>query len=154
MKHALIYLAIFGMTITSVVLLISATQGPDENLVGSWVEVDWEYEKVDAYHDEYDASRKQIPEFIKQSIGEQLIIHESETWTFQPDGTLLLDKGDEILKVNWYLKGRGNILKIKYDNRYPEYYEVAHVDETTLIIHLETEVQVRGIAKLTFKRIS
>ncbi|TVR38162.1 MAG: hypothetical protein EA392_10790 [Cryomorphaceae bacterium] len=153
MKSMFAFIALSLGVVVGSVLIIASTNGTDKRIVGNWVEIDWVYEKVDAYDDYADAEKKRVPEFIKQSIGEQLIIHEAETWQFMPDGRLLLHKGDSEEVLQWRIKGRGHILQLKHDNNVIENFEIAGIDKENLYLHLETEVQARGIAKLIFKRI-
>lgn len=153
MKSMFAFIALSLGVVSASVLGIASTNGTDKQIVGNWVEIDWVYEKVDAYDNYDDAEKKQVPEFIKQSIGEQLIIHEAETWHFMPDGRLLLQKEDGEEELQWRIKGRGHILQLKHDNNVIENFEIAGIDKENMYLHLETEVQARGIAKLIFKRI-
>lgn len=89
---------------------------PEKNLIGTWKEVSWHYEKVDKTEDG-EFFKEIARDELKDEIAKNLVIHKSEEWTFEQNADLLLtgeDKEDK--KLNWRLKGRGHILKLKYDN--------------------------------------
>jgi len=151
MKIWILYFLIFGIGLTSVMVMVSAGPSPEVLIRGNWQEVTWEYERVDK-SDDNDFDYKQIPEDVKRSIGENLIIHQAETWVFLPNGKLILRGEDTEKLVDWRIKGRGHILQIKYDDDTAENYILAELTDTEMHLNFETDIQARGIAKLTFQR--
>lgn len=146
-----VYILVFAFGILSFVIMVGA--GPTrENLIrGEWQELTWEYEKVGK--SENDSLYRHIPEDVKNEIGENLIIHKAETWTFLPHGKLRLKGSESEKTVNWTIKGRGNILVLKYGDGLTEHYVLTELDDTKMCLNFEAGIQARGIAKLTFERI-
>jgi hypothetical protein len=151
MKTGFIYISIFMLVVTFFVLLFNYSPSPEIIILGEWKELTWEYEKVDKAGNE--VVYKNIPEEVKNTIAENLVIHEAETWEFLPHGKLKLS-GENIEKtVNWRIKGRGDILQIKYDDGITENYILSELNKNKMNLNFETEVHARGIAKLTFEKI-
>jgi len=151
MRIRLIYFSVFFIGVASFMMLISATPDPERQILGEWKEVKWEYEKVNLT-DENGAALLHIPDEVKRSIGQHLVIHEAETWTFLPNGRLRLSSETMEKEVTWRMKGRGHILQIKYDRNTTENYVVERLKDGTLCLQFETDIQARGIAKLTFEK--
>ena len=89
---------------------------------------------------------------VKKIIGQHLLIHEAETWKFLSNGKLVLKAGENERLVDWKIKGRGNILQLKYDDNVVENYNLTELDNNTMILNFDSEIQARGIAKLTFEK--
>jgi hypothetical protein len=99
-------------------------------------------------------SGKMISDHVRQLIAQDLIVHRAEKWRFLPNGTIVLTAdGHPPRSLNWRLKGRGHVLVLNYDKSTNESYNVAELSEDRLALHFYTEMQARGIAKITFKRI-
>ena len=88
----------------------------------------------------------------KAEIAKDLVIHQAETWTFEPNGNLKLKNDKNAKSVKWVLKGRGHILQLKYDKGTTENYILTHLDEHRMVLNLELDNQARGIAKLVFTK--
>jgi hypothetical protein len=151
MRIRLIYFVILCLGTSSFLVLISATPDPERQILGEWKEVKWEYEKVDLTGDDGTALLH-IPDDVKASIGQHLVIHQAETWTFLPDGRLRLKSDTVDKEVTWRMKGRGHILQIKYDRNNIENYVVDKLKDGTLWLQFETDIQARGIARLVFEK--
>lgn len=151
MKIWLIYLSALATAILLFYALIADKVSPEQQILGEWKEVNWEYEKVD--ETERVARYRHISDFVKQTMGQHLIIHQAETWTFLDNGKLKLsgDNSEEI--VNWSIKGRGHILELRHDNDAVEYYDITGLDRQNMVLNFDSDMQVRGIAKLTFEKI-
>ncbi|WP_247233157.1 hypothetical protein [Telluribacter sp. SYSU D00476] len=136
-------------------LLVTSASSPNQMLAGTWEEVAWEYEKVDRSRDGDSLSSKVISEDVKHLIAQDLIVHRAEKWQFWPDGTLsLMAEGNKPIKrLNWRLKGRGHILLLHYNNEIEESYNIVKLTQDELTLHFYTEMQARGIAKITFKKV-
>lgn len=143
-------------TIVVIVLLLCVIMGytvfnhanyPEKAILGSWKEVSWTYTLGEG---EKDIS---ITEEERHSIANHLIIHASEKWSFRKDYTLnLAKKGNEVHHAKWHLLGRGHILKIINDKGLQELYSIESLSKNKMILHFETDVQARGLVKITLIR--
>jgi hypothetical protein len=153
MKIKIIYLVCLSAAVGLILLLTSSVPSPDTLLTGTWQEESWEYEKVDQASGSDSLSGKQIAESVKRLIAQDLIVHRAEKWQFKPDGTLrLFTERAPGRRLNWKMKGRGHILVLHYNDRMEESYTVAELTENHMVLHFYTEMQARGIAKITFTR--
>lgn len=145
-KIVLIYLLSFVVIVTTITLVLSKSTPPNMEIVGVWEETSWKYEKLPVKSNEY------IDDAIKSDITEGLIIHEAETWEFLPNGEVLLSSEDRKKKLEWTLKGRGHILKLKYPDFKNEHYNLYKINDKEMELHFQSDIQARGIVKLTFKK--
>ncbi len=153
MKLKIVYLAFLTAAASLILLLTAGTPSPDTLLTGNWQEESWEYEKVDQTTQADSLSGRQIAESVKQLIAQDLIVHRAEQWRFKPDGTLrLITEQGPGRQLNWKMKGRGHILVLHYNDQMEESYTVAELTENHMVLHFYTEMQARGIAKITFTR--
>jgi hypothetical protein len=152
MKTRLLYFGVCCLGLLCFIIMISAAPSPETLIIGNWKELSWEYEKVNK-SDSDTMAMKHIPEDVKNSIGQNLVIHAAETWTFLPNRKLRLETPYGNKLVEWCLKGRGNVLQLKYDNNTLENYNITFLNNGALELNFETDIQARGIAKLTFERI-
>jgi hypothetical protein len=149
MKIITTYTAVFLVIVATIFTLMSFSQSPEKKIVGQWNEKSWEYERVNKVGD---TNSKEITDDVKKIIGQHLLIHEAETWQFLPNGKLLLKAGSTERLVDWKIKGRGHILQLKYDDNVVENYNLTELDNNTMILNFDSEIQARGIAKLTFEK--
>ena len=127
---------------------------PESELLGTWKEIEWTYEKVDLARGSSSIQKDILRERLKHQITEDLVIHKSETWHFNKDGSLVLKRKDgKEEKLNWRLKGRGHILKLKHKNSSLEFYQIRSLNDDELILHFENDNHARGIVKIIFKKI-
>ncbi len=151
MKLWTIYCSIFIIILSGFVLMVSSNPHPEDTISGKWEEVSWKYEKVNkpdkATIRDYSSAE------IKQMIGQDLVIHEAEKWTFLPNGRLQLEGNNDTKTVEWRIKGRGHILQIKYDGGVVENYNITFLNNSQLVLNFDLEVKAKGIAQLTFNRI-
>lgn len=148
MRIWIVYTLILGIVFTAILTLIQYSKSPAHLILGQWKESSWEYEmvnKVDTETTHY----KKISEEVKNLIGENLVIHKSEVWKFLPNGELELHGPDGQKSLNWRLNGRGHILEL-VDTKTKESYNVSKLTDSSLVINFDTDLEVRGIAKLTF----
>lgn len=123
---------------------------PEVLILGDWEEVSWKFEKLD-HNNELDFS---INDLQKQEICKNLIIHKAETWQFSPNKRLtFLEDGKVREDLKWSIKGRGHILELKHDNAVVEDYQVVGISDNELVVQFNFDLQVKGIVKMTFKRI-
>jgi hypothetical protein len=124
---------------------------PERIILGEWNEMAWEYEKVDK-NDTLNEDYLNISNYVKDRVGQDLVIHSAEKWRFYANGILELEGEKETKFVNWRMKGRGNILEIKYDENFKEHYSLTKLSDNTLILNFETDTHTRGITRLTFEK--
>jgi hypothetical protein len=153
MKWIGIYVSVLITCLLSFGGLIGSRPSPEVQIIGTWKETSWNYEKVDEKKEDDSSDFKTMTDNLKNTIKQDLIIHEAETWTFLKDGRLKLSGKNTTRTVTWRIKGRGNILQLKYDNDMVENYILTGLDNKNMFLHFETDVQARGIAKLSFKKI-
>lgn len=152
MKIWIRYIGFFALGISLFILLISMSNNPENTIEGQWKELVWEYEKVDK-NDTITNDYDNVSDFVKDVVGENLIIHKAESWIFKPNGKLILKGTNYSKEVNWTIKGRGNILEIKYDNNNCEHYSLTELSDNKLVLNFDTDTHTRGIARLTFEKI-
>ena len=143
---------VFGVLTVMSFLIVSKGRSTEELIVGKWEEVSWKYEKVEGHSDPYWLT--EIDDRQKFEISQGLIIHQAEVWEFDRNRNLKLfgaNLSEE--KVNWKVKGRGNILELQHENLVLEDYQIQEITEDSLVIHFNSDLQVRGIVKMTFKKV-
>lgn len=153
MKYLYKYIGFFALGILLFVLMISASKSPETKIKGEWSELAWEYEKVDK-NEGADSSIKEDSNYVKNTMGQDLVIHKAEKWKFYPDGKLILQGEKYTKEVSWCMKGRGNILELKYDDNNVEHYSLTELSDNKLVLNFDTETHTRGIARLTFEKIN
>lgn len=151
MRILLIYIVVLGLGALGMVSMVNRSSSPESLILGTWSEVAWEYEKYDKPIAS-STDKRYLSEYVKNVTGQNLIIHEVETWTFMPNGILQLT-GKELNKtVKWSIKGRGHLLQLKYDDNETEHYNITEMSRDKLILNFEADAQARGIARLTFDK--
>ncbi len=147
------YLIVALCGITGFFITVENSPSPEDIIIGEWEELKWEYEKVDKTGND-SVNYKHISDDVKDLIGQNLIIHKAETWIFLPDHRvrLLGENTDKIVK--WRIGGRGNILQFKHDSATIENYNLSELNDHTMVLNFEADIQAKGIAKLTFKKIN
>lgn len=129
-------------------------KSPEMIIEGEWKELAWEYEKADDVAISSKENDNNDSSYIKDIAGQNLVIHKAEKWIFCPDGKLIL-KGDNYTKeITWNIKGRGNILELKYDDNNIEHYSLTELQNDKLILNFDTSAHTRGIARLTFEKLN
>jgi len=151
MKIHLQYLLFLGIGIALFLSLLGASKNPETTIVGTWSELAWEYEKVDK-NDTLKKDFDTISNYVKEVVGQNLIIHKAEKWVFLPKGKLLLKGTNYVKEVNWCIKGRGNILELKYNNSNTEHYNISEISKNKLALNFDSDNHTRGIVRLTFKK--
>lgn len=152
MKALFIYIAMLVFAFLGMILVFDNVESPEQLILGSWKEFSWEYEKAYSPATLKVMNRDTISQSVKDELGRHLIIHSAETWDFNPDGTLVLHGSDTTKQVKWKLKGRGHILELEYANQVIEHYNLTELNENTMVLNFDSDIQVKGIAKLTFNK--
>lgn len=138
---SVLYIALFTVPILLFAAMMLNSTSPEQNILGSWEEVAWEYEKVEQDNENGSFISKSISESIKREIIKSLIIHEAETWEFLPNGKLKLDKKDQITTpLEWNLKGRGHVLKLKHPDDKTEYYNLQKVNDDEMVLYFNSDI--------------
>lgn len=130
-------------------------KSPEDLIVGDWSESSWKYERVATPQQKKDvACTDSFSVALKEHLGKDLLLHENETWTFRPNGELHISSPVKTTRVlYWRLKGKGDMLVIKDKNKVPlEHYKVTYIDKGTLSLNFELDIQVKGLASMTFKK--
>lgn len=151
LRILLYYLSVLGFGLAVFALLFIKSNGTEELLLGAWQEEKWEYEKLQSSSSKLE-SAAMLPEYTKNKVKENLVIHEAEKWTFYEDQRLVLESDDFQKEVNWIVKGRGNILVLRYGDDFQEQYTIDRLTQHSLEVSFYTESNVRAIAKLTFSK--
>lgn len=124
---------------------------PELLILGDWREVSWQFEKVDRK----DSMDFTISELHKKEILRNVIIHEADTWRFNADRTLsFLVDGKVKENLNWNIKGRGHILELLHKEAIVEGYQVVWLSHDELIVQFNFDLQLRGIVRMTFKKMT
>ena len=154
MKIWIRYISFFAVGIFLFVILIGMANSPEAIIEGEWKELVWEYEKVDKINDTTKSDYDNVSYYVKDVAGQDLVIHKAEKWIFCPNGKLILEGNDYSKEISWNIKGRGNILELKYDNNNVEHYSLTELSDNKLVLNFDTNTHTRGIARLTFEKIN
>lgn len=145
----IVFLSLAGI---AVFILVKA-QTPEQRLTGRWEEVLWQYERMDPESHADTDWLVVMDEQIKSEVSKELIVHEAEIWEFDDDHTLRLRGQDKDETLQWKLKGRGDVLQLFHHDQHREAYQLKVLNEDSLILHFNTDLQARGIVKMIFKRV-
>lgn len=151
MKIWLNYIGFFGIGFVLFATLLSMSQSPEATIEGEWKELSWEYEKVNR-NDTLKPDFTNVSSYVKDIAGLDLIIHKAEKWTFCNNGKLILQGDGYSREIGWVIKGRGNILQLKYGDNI-EHYSLTELSADRLVLNFDTNTNARGIARLTFEKI-
>lgn len=154
MNHFSRYILVFFFIALCYLQLKQRVDSPERLIVGTWNERSWQYEKVQTRSDlKILQNQDTMAQSVKEQLGKHLVIHSAEVWQFNRDGSLLLHGSDTTKQVRWKLKGRGHILQLEYANKVIEHYNLTELTPTTMALNFDSDIQVKGIAKLTFDNI-
>lgn len=131
---------------TSILLMAANANTSQDQLVGEWLEQQWQYEQASEQPNSFGSAN------LEETINNQLVWHRSEAWTFSAKGDLYMKSSDTTTIAHWCLKGRANVLVITYPDGQQEQYNLSRVSTDSLVLHFESQIQARGIAKLTFTK--
>ncbi len=150
MRFIIMSYCILGFFAIGSIYIITHSQNHEVSILGKWKEVAWEYEKVDAGNSAF----MNINNNQKAEAWKNITLHQAEVWEFMPDKTVKLFSNNQLIEnMRWNIKGRGNILELNHYNNRKESYQIQEINDDLLIIHFNLDLQVRGIVKMTFKRI-
>lgn len=149
MKLALVFFSWIALGCLSILLMATNAIESQHSLVGTWTEQNWEYEAAPDLNLNSDLTGA---ENLTQSTPNCLVVHQSEIWQFDTNGTLYIQSAKSTKAAKWSLKGRANVLVLYYPNGMREHYNISHISTDSLVLNFESQIQARGIAKLTFTR--
>lgn len=151
MKLRVIYLFVFSFAFLGLGWIIRTAPHPEKAILGTWKEIEWEYERV--YKKNMQAEVTASREHFRKYSGLVPMLHEAEVWTFLPGNTLVLAAHDKAEKyAKWSIKGRGNVLEIKYEDGVIEHYDISSLVDKKMVLNFDLDTQIKGIARLTFKK--
>jgi len=152
MRFGIIITVCVGLIIG--VLYIISFDERESMLLGEWEEHTWIYESSPIDGESIKTNKDTISNNVKSLLGKSLFIHSAEKWTFNSDKKLNIDGCEQQDKYSWYVKGRGNILVLDNESQnIKETYEIVHISNDSLVLALDLDMQVQGLAKLIFKKI-
>ncbi|HMO60608.1 MAG TPA: hypothetical protein PKC39_04365 [Ferruginibacter sp.] len=151
MKFWLIYIFVFSVGLMSFTIMVTKSSEPEMLIAGQWKELTWSYEDEQSIESS-GINRQYEGSLHKVSNSEDILFHQGETWIFYPDGKLCLKSDSSERIVHWSIKGRGNILQVKYANAVTEKFILSKLDNNNLVLDFESDIQARGIANLTFEK--
>jgi hypothetical protein len=135
---------------TGAISVLYHAKNPERTLVGKWEEVSWEFERVNV---DTALINSDFEQYQRNEIYKNLIIHHAEVWEFSPEKKLFLNN-NPASNINWAIKGRGHVLELKYGGAKSESYQVQHLSDDKLVVFFNFDLQIRGIVKMTFKKIN
>lgn len=130
---------------------ISRIENYEELILGEWAEKQWKYEKV-YYRNDMEFVDNAISETDKISAQDGIIFHFAEEWEFLESGKFLFSTNQVTKSARWAIKGRGDILEIRHGDGMCERYTISKLSPHQMVLHFHTDIQVKGITKLTFER--
>lgn len=155
MKNKLFYTSLFPLLPIIYLIILSSRviEDPEQMILGTWDEVSWRYEKMDHRNQSAISLMDELDDRVKSEIAGHLVIHKAEVWQFTSDRKLGLNGKDENMKkLSWALKGRGNILELTAYGCTTETYQIQELTKDRMILHFNSDLQVRGIVEMAFKR--
>jgi hypothetical protein len=154
MKYHHILITVFLLAIVAIIGLFSVGDRHENVIIGEWKEVQWIYEGQD--NTESSGFKKQAASEMNKKIGRDFFMHEDEIWEFNPNGTMTTrsaKNGDEH-NLRWVIKGRGNILVLKDGSTPIEYYNITTLNEDSMVLYFDLDLQAKGVAELRFKKVN
>lgn len=153
MKYQHILGTVFLLAIAAIIGLFAVGDRHENAIVGEWKEVKWKYEGEEEFED-FDL-RAEATEVLNQRIGRKFFKHKDEVWQFHSNGTMTTrsaENGDE-KDLRWVIKGRGNILVLKDGSTPLEYYNITSLNDDSLVLYFDLDLQAKGVAELRFKKV-
>lgn len=146
--------ALVAMLLIGAMSVLWRTPRQEVRLHGQWQEVSWNYEKVDGQELGLGAGST-IGEELRKEITKGLVIHESETWRFEPGASLVLHKsGERNDTLKWKLKGHGHMLQLVFGDHHQEVYQVRELKDDMMVLQFNNDMIARGVVRIVFKRIT
>ncbi len=136
------------MVIVASTLALSMRTSPHKHIEGTWVLSDHKVEKV--VHRTRSSART-----VNGKTTTIFIPHECARWEFDKNQQLYVtDYQGRRAKANWSLKSRGDLLEIKCMGGKLQDLTIERLDDTEMVLYYHSDLQIRGIIKMTLKKIS
>lgn len=144
------YLLIAGLLFTSVGFVIYS-ENPERLIQGEWQEKEWHLEKDNAEQQYMGVSI--LSQGLRAEILRGLEEFHHGVWKF--DGNRVVHPVDGVVRdeMEWYIKGRGHILELRRDGKPLESFQIQRIDENSMVLHLNLDLQVKGVIKIVLERI-
>lgn len=146
------YITVFLIAIISYSFGRLQLKSPEEKIIGKWNEVAWEYERVGNKSMLSDNVRDSLAMNVYSELSETKCLHGAKKWEFLPNGTLVLYKNGQKEIGRWKVKGRGNVLEIKFQDEAQEQYDLKELTQQKLVLNNNVEHQIKGMARWTFRK--
>ncbi|MBE8721086.1 hypothetical protein [Sphingobacterium pedocola] len=145
---AITYILLVSLLITAAYIVMHF-ENPERLIQGEWVETGWYLEKTDGavQHSEW-----KLQNSLRAEIMKDLEFFNVEVWKFDKDGTIKAANNSLNERIEWYIRGRGHILQLVREGKQLESFQIANIDRNTLELHLNLDLQVRGVLKIKLER--
>ncbi|MDM1292749.1 hypothetical protein HX021_00380 [Sphingobacterium sp. N143] len=144
-NFVLLSFLLFGAT-----AMVMFYENPERLLEGEWEEQGWYFEKVE----KSPTFKRQT--IIHEQIKDEAIAHlpplQDGMWHFERTRDKNFVAHHQSQQYNWFLKGRGHILELRKDNELVESFIIQKLSKDQLILHLNLDMQTRGIARIVLKK--
>src|SRR5690606_3155956 len=145
MRIVVLFFSSFCLFLTGFCVLLSFAPNPEKLVLGEWKETDWQYMSFASPADS--GADGFISGIERAQYAEHVIYHEAESWCFNPDGTLILTKPEATYTLKWFIKGRGNVLELRYNDNRTEHYNMHITRDGVLELYHELDTGIKGTAK-------
>lgn len=129
-------------------LVIRHAENPERLIQGEWIEKEWRLEKDNATVVEESQMQSELKKEILRNVEElQLGI-----WKFEEDGSLKSASSTQNGAIEWFIKGRGHVLELRREGKTIESFQIQQISKTKLVLHLNFDLQVKGIIAIVLER--
>ncbi|MBD1426528.1 hypothetical protein [Sphingobacterium arenae] len=128
--------------------IIRHAESPERLIQGEWIEKEWRLEKDNASVVEESQMQSRLKKEILQNVED---LHFG-IWIFEEDGILKSTSSKHNDAIEWFIKGRGHVLELRRDGRTIESFQIQKISKTTLVLHLNFDLQVKGIIEIVLEK--
>lgn len=129
-------------------LVIRHAENPERLIQGEWVEKEWRLEKDNASAVEESQMQSGLKKEILRNVEE---LHLG-VWKFGEDGSLKSTSSTQNGAIAWFIKGRGHVLELRREGKTIESFQIQQISKTRLVLHLNFDLQVKGIIEIVLER--
>lgn len=131
--------------------IIIFSQNPEQIIQGKWDEKGWYFERTETpVVNEKQAS---IDDEMRGEILKDLEIPHATEFVFNDDKTFEVNGNQKHHPpIKWNIKGRGHILELTQDGKLMSSFQIEELNEKRLILHLNFDLQVKGIVKIVLEK--
>lgn len=141
----ILIMALFSVSLTTIV----SSKSPELLIQGVWMEKEWHMEKGD------ESTQVNIMDNgLREEILKDLELLHYGIWDFSADRLTTYDTQQMGTSVEWLIKGRGHILELRRDGKRVETFMIQRINENTLELHLNFDLQVKGIVRIVLERVT